>query len=79
MVVKKAASVKKPIGKKPSVKKGPVKKTSLKGQVLECKVCGLAVTVDTECGCVETCDILCCGKPMKAKKPAARVKVSAKK
>lgn len=79
MAIKKAATVKKSVGKKPSAPKAPVKKTSLKGQVLECKVCGLAVTVDTECGCVETCDIICCGKPMKVKKPAVRAKVSAKK
>jgi hypothetical protein len=35
-------------------------------------VCGLAVTVDEVCGCVDVCDIICCGKPMKPKKAKAR-------
>ena len=33
-----------------------------------CEVCGLAVSVDNVCGCVDTCDIICCGEQMKAKK-----------
>lgn len=33
-----------------------------------CRVCGLVVTVDSVCGCVEECDIICCGKEMKVKK-----------
>ena len=32
-----------------------------------CSVCGLSVTVDEECGCVDTCDIVCCGQPMEPK------------
>jgi len=28
------------------------------------------VTVNEICGCVDTCDIICCEKPMKAKKKA---------
>jgi hypothetical protein len=39
-----------------------------KGDSYKCSVCGLAVTVDELCGCVDTCDILCCEKPMKLKK-----------
>jgi hypothetical protein len=38
-----------------------------KGSKYSCSVCGLVVSVDNLCGC-STCDILCCGKPMKAKK-----------
>ncbi len=30
----------------------------------------LAVKVDTVCGCVDTCDIICCEKPMRPKKRA---------
>ncbi|MFC1862307.1 hypothetical protein ACFLT4_01030 [Chloroflexota bacterium] len=26
-----------------------------------CGVCGLAITVDEACGCVDFCDIICCG------------------
>jgi len=39
-----------------------------KGDAYKCTVCGLVVSVDEVCGCVETCDILCCEKPMKPKK-----------
>jgi len=38
-----------------------------KGDSYSCSVCGLAVTVDQACGCVDVCDIVCCGQPMKAK------------
>jgi len=71
MVVKKAATAKKPVAKK----------AVSKGQSLECGVCGLAVTIDEDCGCVETCDILCCGQPMKEKKTKTKpkAKTAAKK
>lgn len=36
-----------------------------KGARYSCSVCGLAVTMDTDCGCVDSCDIICCGKDMK--------------
>ena len=59
--VKKAAS-------KAVAKKAPAKVTKVKkGNGYECAVCGLAVTIDEACGCVDYCDIICCGKPMKAK------------
>jgi hypothetical protein len=54
--------------KKPAKK--PAKKGVKKGDVYECGVCGLAVTVDEVCGCVDYCDIICCEKPMKPKKRA---------
>jgi hypothetical protein len=38
-----------------------------KGDRYVCDVCGLAVTVDVPCECVD-CSIICCGKPMKVKK-----------
>jgi len=55
--------------------KAPTKKKVAKGDSYVCEVCGLAVTVDEACGCVEVCDIICCGKPMKEK----RVKVKSAK
>ena len=53
-----------PAKKATTTKKQAVKK----GSKFVCSVCGLAVSVDTVCGCVEACDIICCGKPMKTKK-----------
>ena len=72
MAIKKAATAKKPV-----VRKAPAKKAVSKGQSYECEVCGLAVTVDENCGCIETCDILCCGQPMKEKKAKAKPKAKA--
>ena len=46
------------------------KKGVKKGDAYACSVCGLVVSVDEVCGCVDTCDIVCCEKPMKAKKKA---------
>jgi len=64
MAVKaKKAAVKKTAAKKAPVKKGAV--NPKKGQGYECAVCGLAITIDEDCGCVDACDIICCGKPMK--------------
>jgi hypothetical protein len=62
-----------------AVKKAPAKKSVSKGQAYECGVCGLAVTVDEACGCIEACDILCCGQPMQEKKSKAKVKAATKK
>jgi len=39
-----------------------------KGSKYQCSVCGVSVTVDDVCGCVEEHDIVCCNKPMKLKK-----------
>ena len=41
---------------------------SKKGSRYGCQVCGLVVTVDNLCGCLESCDIVCCGQEMKHKK-----------
>ena len=35
---------------------------------LYCEVCGLVVSIDNECGCVDTCDLICCGQQLKEKK-----------
>jgi len=67
MVQKKAV---KKVAKKSVMKKG-VKKGVKKGDVYKCTVCGLAVTVDEICGCVDACDIICCEKQMKPKRKAA--------
>ncbi len=56
-------------------KQAPAKKKVAKGESYVCGVCGLAVTIDEVCGCVDVCDIICCGKLMKEKK----VKVKATK
>jgi hypothetical protein len=44
------------------------KKTMKKGSKYACSACGLVVSVDEVCGCVDACEIICCGKPMKTKK-----------
>jgi hypothetical protein len=67
----KMAQIKRTTTKKQAV--GKSKKVT-KGDSFVCEVCGLAVTVDESCGCVETCDIICCGQPMKAR--SKRVKVA---
>ena len=61
--------------KKGTPEQKAAKKRTAKGDSYICEVCGLSVTVDEACGCVEVCDIICCGKPMKEKK----VKVKAAK
>jgi len=39
-----------------------------KGGRYVCSVYGLVVTVDKVCGCIEACDIICCGEEMRPKK-----------
>jgi hypothetical protein len=78
MAVKKPVAVKKVVPAKKAAPAKPAAKTAAKvtgkkvakGAALECVVCGLAVTVNEACGCVDYCDIVCCGKPMKAKTAA---------
>ncbi len=59
---------------KTASKKTPVKRTAKKaagvkeGSRYSCGVCGLAVTVDTACGCAETTHLVCCERPMRMKK-----------
>ena len=41
-------------------------KKVVKGDQYSCEVCGLVVSVDETCGCVDACDIICCGQEMEA-------------
>ena len=50
------------------VVKKSAKKTMKKGEGYQCTVCGLAITIDELCGCVDACDIVCCETSMKPKK-----------
>ena len=54
--------------------KTAAKKRVAKGESYACEVCGLAVVVDEVCGCLDACDIVCCGRPMKAKTAKAAKK-----
>jgi len=49
-----------------------------KGDKYKCEECGLIILVEDPCGC-ETCEIVCCGEPMKPVKAAAKAKPKAKK
>lgn len=51
--------------KKRKSKKGTEVK---KGDKFSCRVCGIVLTVDEPCSCVETCDLICCGKQMEPEK-----------
>jgi hypothetical protein len=72
--------------KAPAKKKAPARarvqskgKGTSAGDSFTCEVCGLVVSVDEECGCVDVCDIICCGEPMKpTRKRRAAVKALAK-
>ena len=44
------------------------KKKVKQGDRYSCDICGLVVSVDEACGCVDACDIICCGEQMKAAK-----------
>jgi cell division septation protein DedD len=60
-------AAKKKVARKPAPKKTVAKKAAMKeGSRYVCRVCGLGVTIDTACGCVETAHLICCEKPMKA-------------
>lgn len=66
--VAKKTTTKKTTSKKPAAKIIKKKKAFTKGDKYVCNVCGLVISVDKACGCVESCEIICCDKPMKAKK-----------
>lgn len=54
---------------KPAAVKGSTKKKGIKkGDKYTCSVCGMVVSVDRVCGCVDVCDLICCGQQMKSKK-----------
>jgi hypothetical protein len=49
-----------------------------KGTKYKCEEYGLVVVVDEACSC-SSCDLICCGAPMKEVKPKAKAKAKAKK
>ena len=67
MAVKKAKT-KKPLKKKAPARKPASRSRTKVGDTYACSVCGLAVTVDELCDCVDACDIICCETPMKKKR-----------
>ena len=55
--------------KESTAKRTPAaKKETRVGQEYECGVCGVSVTINEDCGCVEECYILCCSEPMQPKR-----------
>lgn len=65
---KTAAGTKKKATSVAKRKSKTVSSSAKKGSKLQCRVCGMSVTVDEICGCVEAHDIMCCGTAMKPKK-----------
>ncbi len=54
---------------KKTEKKSAQKKTGTsKGSKYTCNECGIVVTVDEVCNCVDVCDLICCGEQMQPKK-----------
>jgi len=51
----------------PTKKKSKKAAAVRKGNKYFCRECGLVVSIDETCGCVDMCDIVCCGRPMKKK------------
>ena len=49
-----------------SSKKGAARsgKKMKNGSKLVCGECGLILTVDEMCGCLDYCDVICCGEQM---------------
>ncbi len=54
--------------KKTEKKSSQKKSGTNKGSKYTCDECGIVVSVDEACGCVDACDLVCCGEPMKEKK-----------
>ncbi len=53
---------------KKTTKNSETKKTGAKkGTKYACSECGMVVTVDQACGCVDVCDLICCGEQMEVK------------
>ena len=76
---KAATAAKKSTVKAPA--KATAKKKVAKGDSYVCRVCGLTVTVERvgNVAYYEESPILCCSKPMKAKKPRAKAKTGVAK
>ena len=67
-VPKTAKTATKPVAAKATKPAKTGKKKVKAGDQYSCEVCGLVVSVDEACGCVDACDIICCGEEMKAGK-----------
>lgn len=65
---KPVATKKKVVAKKSAAAKSRSRAVTSRGDLYTCEECGLIVTVDEMCDCVDVCDIICCGEPMKFKK-----------
>lgn len=66
------------MAQKASAPKKTTSKRVSKGESVECEVCGLAVTVE-EVGDIavsEETTLICCGKPMKARKVPQKAKAT---
>lgn len=61
-----------PVKKASAAKKPRAKSKAAKGDSYVCDVCGLSLTVDEECGCVDVHEILCCEKPMRKRTTKAK-------
>jgi len=65
---KAAKAAAKPAAAKATKPARTAKKKVKSGDRYACEVCGLVVSVDEACGCVDACDIICCGEEMRATK-----------
>ncbi len=66
--VARKAAVKTTSRKTTGKKTGKKKVSIMEGGKYACRICGLAVTVDTACGCAEAVHLVCCDVPMEPKK-----------
>ncbi len=60
-------AVKKAVSKRVPAKKAVARKMNV-GDTYACSTCGLTLTIDDVCSCVDACDIICCEGPMKKKR-----------
>jgi hypothetical protein len=57
----------KPVAAKATKPAKTSKKKVKQGDRYSCEVCGIVVSVDEACGCVEPYNIICCGQQMARK------------
>ena len=58
--------------------KAPARRKAQVGDAYKCEVCGLVVSIDETCGCVDTCDIICCNQPMTPRSSRTAKKIPVK-
>ncbi|MBI2854985.1 MAG: hypothetical protein HYX87_08745 [Chloroflexi bacterium] len=68
---RKSESKSKTTASKGMTSRSTTKSKASRGESYSCQTCGLVVTVDETCGCVEAHDIICCDQPMKATRSRA--------